>query len=340
MKLISLSALWAASLAGSILTQPNLPSQSLLKPDLTPEAGSSPAVSQSICNGTVKWIPRGIVAAGVLDASEQLMFGDINGDGRDDYLAVDPQGAVRAWFNKPGESNGKILWEPQGVIATGASVPPSKMRFADITGNNLVDYLTVDDKPALVHMWENGGRRNSAGSYIWTARGVVARGGKNGGVDGAGVYFADIDGDGRADYIWLDTNGTAHIWINNGFNPAGTLVWVSKGVFTLAVGAKRDEIRLADIDGDGKADYLWVNPVSGATKMWRNGGEGANGKWNWEEKGTIASGVGNNKVIIFAKLGGHGRADYLSILPGKGAVEMWENECGSKSAIETNLELK
>jgi hypothetical protein len=54
------------------------------------------------------WNPQGVVAAGVPAGSggtrtapgSHIHFADINGDGRDDYLDIDPaNGSVWAWTN-------------------------------------------------------------------------------------------------------------------------------------------------------------------------------------------------------------------------------------------------
>jgi hypothetical protein len=42
--------------------------------------------------------------------------------------------------------------------------------------------------------------------------------------------------------------------------------------------------RIADLDGDGFADYLVIHEKSGAVVFWRNGGMQADGSWSWTEK--------------------------------------------------------
>lgn len=122
-------------------------------------------------------------------------------------------------------------------------------------------------------MWQNGGGFDSSGTYKWTSLGTVATGVGA----GAGVVFADMDGDGKDDYVWIDVNGAASLWLNGGMGSDGNWIWTSKGIIATGVGASREDVYLADIDGDGKADYLWVDRLSGETKMWKNGGVGSDG---------------------------------------------------------------
>ncbi|GAA0372000.1 hypothetical protein GCM10009530_22690 [Microbispora corallina] len=55
------------------------------------------------------WKWAGEIASGVGAIAESVRFADLNGDGRDDYLVVDEQGKVRAWYKKPGSG-----WEERG----------------------------------------------------------------------------------------------------------------------------------------------------------------------------------------------------------------------------------
>jgi hypothetical protein len=93
--------------------------------------------------------------------------------------------------------------------------------------------------------------------------------------------FADINGDGKADYICIAKNGAASAWINTG-PKAGT--WTVLGEIRSSVGADRANVRFADLNGDGKADYLWLDKFDGSVRLWSNPGLFAN-KIDWASKG-------------------------------------------------------
>ncbi|MFF4529695.1 GDSL-type esterase/lipase family protein, partial [Streptomyces sp. NPDC001407] len=98
-----------------------------------------------------------------------------------------------------------------------------------------------------------------------------------------GDYRVDINGDGKADYLVLQDNGVVNAWINNGGTGHGG--WTEQGTFATGVGEPGDKIRFADINGDGKADYL-VLQDNGVVNAWiNNGGTGHGG---WTEQGTFA----------------------------------------------------
>ncbi|MGA5131375.1 GDSL-type esterase/lipase family protein [Streptomyces olivoreticuli] len=110
-----------------------------------------------------------------------------------------------------------------------------------------------------------------------------------------GDYRVDINGDGKADYLVVQDNGVVNAWINNGGTNHGG--WTEQGTFATGVGEPGDKVRFADINGDGKADYLVVHD-DGVVNAWINNGGTNHG--GWTEQGTLATGVGEpgSKVRI------------------------------------------
>lgn len=195
--------------------------------------------------------------------------------------------------------------------------------MGDLDGDGLADYLAVDEKSGAVTFWRNGGPNSGApGGWLWYNLGQVA----SGIGAGIGVHFADINGDGKVDYLWVDIDGAVTAYLNGG-NGANGWIWYPQGVIATGVGACREDVQFHDLNGDGKADYLWVDRLIGSLQVWRNGGVGANG-WIWYPQGEVASGVGANGLCIqFADTTGDGRADYLDIDPNLGSVSEWFNGC-------------
>ena len=63
------------------------------------------------------------------------------------------------------------------------------------------------------------------------------------------IRLADMDGDGKADYVHVGDHGRLLVWYNRGLTDDNLRI---------------DGLRFADIDGDGIDDYVWVDPISGA----------------------------------------------------------------------------
>ncbi|MCQ8771783.1 FG-GAP-like repeat-containing protein [Streptomyces telluris] len=239
---------------------------------------------------------------------------DFNGDGKADYLVLEDNGAVRAWINDGGDGQGG--WSDYGIVAKGAGAPGSKVRFADINGDRKADYLVLEDNGA-VRAYINDGGDNRGG---WTNRGVIAKGT---GAPATKVRFADINADGKADYLVLEDNGAVRAWINDGGDDQGG--WTGQGRIAAGTGAPSAKVRFADIDGDRKADYL-VLEDNGAVRAWIN--DGGDGQGGWTARGRIVSrtpvpGAG----IRFADIDGDGRADHL-VVHDNGAVDALVNPGG------------
>jgi hypothetical protein len=265
--------------------------------------------------GGISWEGHGVIASGIGKNGTGVVFADINGDGRDDYLWVHPKtGAITAYYNLLGTGQGGITWEDQGEIASGIGLG-SGVRFGDINGDGRADYLFVNDAGA-VSLWLNTAS-SAAGGVTWVSIGRIFDGF---GQDGTGVYFADIDGDGRDDYCWLDANGALTVYLNtrDASNPSKP-IFITQGQLASGVGTSRDMIHLADMNGDGKADYVTAKLSSGALSVWENRG-------TISKIGTVGDGV------VLADLNGDGRAEYIW-LDTKGAALVYLNLGGSGAKV-------
>ncbi|MFD3655193.1 FG-GAP-like repeat-containing protein, partial [Streptomyces sp. NPDC058620] len=230
--------------------------------------------------GTSGWTSAGQIASGVGVPADQVRFADANADGYADYLVVDSNRAVRAWLNKGGP--GTSGWTSAGQIASGADAPGSSVRFADIDADRRADYLVVEPNGAVRAWLNKGGDGGGVGGGGWTAAGAFATGA---GVPAAQLRFADINADRRDDYLVVATDGSVRAWLNNG-TPGS---WTSMGQIISGTGVTGDQVRFADLNADGRADYLAV-ATDGSTKAWLNQGGNANG--GWTALGTYAPALG------------------------------------------------
>jgi hypothetical protein len=72
----------------------------------------------------------------------------LNGDNRADYVKIFPDGSVRAALNTR-SADGRIHWVDQGIIAPGVGQPGEAVRFADMNGDGLDDYVIVGTKGSV-----------------------------------------------------------------------------------------------------------------------------------------------------------------------------------------------
>ncbi|MFC7385130.1 FG-GAP-like repeat-containing protein [Sphaerisporangium rhizosphaerae] len=274
------------------------------------------------------WNPAGQVAPGVGVPGARVQFADVTGDGRDDYLVVGAgDGSVTLWQNggPSASSPSGWAWDPRGRIAPGVGVPGSSVLFAHLHGrvapnnNAREDYLVMDEVSGRLDMWLNAGPPGGSGDWNWNPLGRVADG------ERGRVLFANIDGDPRADYVYLAANGAVYAWVNGG---PDKYWWYYKGQVAPGVGVPGREVRFADVDGDGFDDYVVVNPTTGSLTLWYNHGPAASSPsgWAWDPHGRIAPGVGApGGQVQLADVDGDKKADYLVMGPSNGSVNAWLN---------------
>ncbi|HEY0497615.1 MAG TPA: VCBS repeat-containing protein, partial [Kutzneria sp.] len=182
-------------------------------------------------------------------------------------------------------------------------------RYKNIVGS------ASSGRPAdLVRLEDNGsltGWRNAGGFAGWAAPVAV---GNAGTTDPARARFADLDGDGLADLVHVEDNGSLTAWHNNGFGSWAAPVTVGNAGTTDA-----SRIQFADLDGDGRADLVRVED-SGSLTAWRSTGFGA-----WAAPAAIGNaGTTDATRVKFGDLDGDGRADLVHV-EDNGALTAWRS---------------
>ncbi|MER5199762.1 GDSL-type esterase/lipase family protein, partial [Streptomyces sp. NPDC002884] len=156
--------------------------------------GPYPGAGDTVACKAAGFSEQGKIISGGAVPTARVEAADINGDGYADYLAVAADGSVQAYINND-KNGGNPRWQSYGQFASGVGVSGDKIRFADINGDAYADYLAVADDGS-VKAWINNDK--SGGNPRWTDYGQWA---SATGVTSAGqVRFADINGDGYADY--------------------------------------------------------------------------------------------------------------------------------------------
>ena len=226
--------------------------------------------------------------------------GDFNGDLKSDILWRNDSGAVSVWL---GSSGGRFT----NNDANASNYAPTSWHVVgtgDFNGDGRSDILWRSDTGALSD-WlgtEAGGfvkNDSVASAYAPTSWQVAGTG--------------DFNGDGRADILWRNTNGTITDWLAN----ANGSFTANDGVASYSVATSWKVAAVGDFNGDGLSDLLWRND-SGAVSDWLGTANGGfiNNDANASRYASTAW-----HVVAVGDFNGDSRTDI-----------MWQNDNGSTSA--------
>jgi FG-GAP-like repeat len=232
-------------------------------------------------------------------------FVDIDGDGRADLIDNLGRTSQRrtAYRNHGWNTPQSIMAGDDSRLVAAGMGDAAHSKFADLDGDGRADLLSMADGNEITVLRNRG----------WSAKWVFAwRDAAPVGADFgplAGLRFADLDGDRRADLVAV-TDHKIVAYRNRGwaarpmFTPADR--WVIAGGFdTLAT------VDFADMDGDGRADLLTQPSATAAITAHRNHGWGTPGLAGHDDTKPAAVGFGPLWLLKFGDLDGDGRADLV-----------------------------
>lgn len=226
---------------------------------------------------------------GAVDGNVYVYFADVDGDGRADAIAVNETGiTVRRSDGHSFRANED--WTREGYMGTDQRGHPN-IYFADVTGEHRASAIVVNPDGIVVRRsngrrftgnekWTEGPYYGERGTYfadvdgdgkadaivvnrdgitvrrsdgtrfmpneLWLEEGAYRRNG------GAHFFFADVDGDGRADAILVSGSGVT-VYLSDGSQFGPPMRW-TRNAYLGEMG-----IFFADVTGYGNADAIVVN---------------------------------------------------------------------------------
>ncbi|KAK1239333.1 hypothetical protein MKX07_008821 [Trichoderma sp. CBMAI-0711] len=265
----------------------------------------------------------------------QFFFAALYGRKYDDFLG---------WYNGSDlpYQNKFAVWKNSGGVFTRIAdldpdlhCLPRGIQFVDMNADGLDDIVCVDpDGNAYLSINQGDGTATKPPTFKRVSATAKIR--DTVGFKQNRIRFADIDGDGRGDYLALDDHGNIQAW-RNGWVDDIPKYWESLGTRFLAKGKDTiDGVRMLDINGDGRADWLFVDKTGGV-ETWTNsrtcqsGHNGDGLKVDWRQGFAAGASSGNThpgvatasdgdirKRILFGRVwgvpqdfGNFGRKDYV-----------------------------
>ncbi|KAF5604267.1 acetylxylan esterase [Fusarium subglutinans] len=257
----------------------------------------------------VVWENKGF--GGTKRKADGNFYCDMRGTGSDDYVWVyfdDHAAELNANIHNP------PLWGNDLKIELKVPGPRVGIHLADWTGDGKCDVLVQNEATGALTLYENTYKTGSK-SITFTDKGVVtpATCSQGWGVSpfDRGMRLADIDGDGRADVMCLESNGRITGWLNlkSGMENIGQVKF--------SEGSDRADIRFADVENSGRADIIYLDKYTGAATVFKNLGRksGTGSSFNWSNRGVLYAPIDRGETMHFTNQGGLGRADLVHVLP-------------------------
>jgi RHS repeat-associated protein len=176
---------------------------------------------------------------------------DTDGDGCVDAVATLSRGYAH-WHNDGEQGWDTPTFEPMGDGDAGpdANLADTDVRFADMTGDGLSDLVRV--RSGRVEYWPNLGNGRFGGRVVMTGTPRLP-------VEAApdSVQLADIDGDGCADLVVVDSGGV-RVWINQ--SGQGYAMPIADPLVPAPIPGT---LLPASMRGVSGADLVWCAPRSG-----------------------------------------------------------------------------
>ncbi|EEY19355.1 conserved hypothetical protein [Verticillium alfalfae VaMs.102] len=289
--------------------------------------------STGICDGTVSiWENTNGGNGGRWQKGDGARWGDVTGTGFDDYIWISAFGEVTIFPNKARANSfdwyKSVAWDSTTLVRTG--ITRRALHIADWNGDGKADIIAVDRVSGELTVWlsmsepgkvsfQEAKKYPDTKEFCKLGWGVLYY--------DTSHHFADINGDGRADYICIQHNGLMHAMLNLA---TGT---TDIGQINYTKNLERAEFRFADVNGDGLSDIIHSDRFTGNTSVFYNEGKAAPGElnagspWKWGRPASAFKGTSRGPNLQFPSLSGQRRADMVEINPNTAHGWVFFNTC-------------
>lgn len=179
---------------------------------------------------------------------------DLAGDGQPDIVAL--EGPELGLYENDGEEGWKNF--KRFTSCPNVDFKDPNLKFLDLDGDGYADILITEDE---VLVWHQSLGEAGFGTAKHVAQALdEEKGPKVVFADGAqSIYLADLSGDGLTDILRI-RNGDVCYWPNLGYGRFGKKVGMDQApYFDNPQQFNQNRIRVADIDGSGTADIIYLH---------------------------------------------------------------------------------
>lgn len=216
--------------------------------DFEPNTNGSWINLRNFGNQTFAWSS---IAVGGLSTPSQVLWYDVNHDGRPDLLEFEPSNHQWIWLvNNGGGSFGF------GGVAVGGLATPTQAFLMDVNHDGLPDIVEFDPSQQGWIWLKNNGNGNFGWGGLLIA-GLATPAAQQ-------AFVMDVNGDGLPDIVEFDPSQTGWIWLKNNGNETFSFGgWLVTGLTTPKL-----VLNLGNIDGDGRQDIAEFEETSPGVGRW------------------------------------------------------------------------
>lgn len=155
------------------------------------------------------WTKSGI---GNMPGSSRAALGDLNGDGRNDIVAINDVAKQIGWYVRPATATSTWSGYVIASLTLPTSSPPTPVdvKTADVNGDNQPDVIVATKTPGRLRWFIPVGTQ----TYLWGENNI-----RDLNEDVSRIAVGDINGDGRPDVVaalrGATTAGDAVVWFEN-----------------------------------------------------------------------------------------------------------------------------
>ncbi len=252
--------------------------------------------------------------AGMLDdnpgtSTLGIITADFDGDGKRDVCAIETS---YRWINiyRNTTVNRNTSFAAPVSYSTGSN--PNIPVVADIDGDGRQDIIVSNSGLASVSVFRN---TSTVGTISFAAKVDITVGTAPGNVE-----IADLDKDGKPDMVTLNTQSLGSVSILKNNSTPGFISFAPKTDITLGNGTGK--MKLADMDGDAKADIVVASGVLNTLMVLRNI---STGTIAFNTAQSFATGGTRSEDLAVADMDGDGTTDVVVSNYGSGNISVFKS---------------
>lgn len=214
-----------------------------------------------------------------------LTAGDLNGDGKPDFIVGSAYGGLYVYLNN---GNGSFAVSQVTTLMPNVGGATGPGVITDVNGDGKADFVVTSGQASATDVFlGNGDGTLQAATIVSPAASSVA--------------VADLNNDGKPDLI-EGFDGSVSVLLNNGNGTFGSPTSYATGASGWASG-----LFVSDVNGDGKLDVAVSIYNAGKVAILTGNGDGALGTPN------LYSGVPNAMDVTLADFTGDGKPEIASV---------------------------